>query len=563
MPDSSSGASTYTPDGVGDAAAEIARRTAAVPDGAAIEGAADAADRAGRDDPAADARARERDAALAAALDVADLQRWDLELDASEVVAYAGSQALFGRDGAERVPLPGVLAALHEDDVARVDDALRACAEGRADFAQTYRVRDASGRVRWRRSAARLVPASPEARRPRRLVGVLADVTELAEVRERLADSERRLAAQLDELERLYATTPVGLAVIDRALRYRRVNRMLAQTNGASVEAHLGRSVSEMVPDLAAPALAAMRQVLDTGEPLLGLEFVGETRARPGERRHFVEHWYPVRDASGAVVAAGVVVQDVTDRHRAEAALREADERKDEFLAMLGHELRNPLAALRNSLKAIGREPLSAQGHAALGVCARQVHQLTRLVDDLLDVSRAARGKIALRIERVAVQQTLRIVVDAFAPLLAERGQSLSVAMPAEPAWIEADGVRIAQVVENLLSNASKYSDAGGRITVGVEPDHDAVTIVVADTGIGIAAEHLPRLFEPFTQVDTAIERSRGGLGIGLALVRRLVELHGGSVVGHSDGPGRGSTFTVRLPRCAAPGAAGTVPAAH
>jgi PAS domain S-box-containing protein len=376
--------------------------------------------------------------------------------------------------------------------------------------------------------------------------------TQLADVRARLADSERRLAAQLDELERLYATTPVGLAVIDGALRYRRVNRMLAETNGASVEAHLGRTVFEMVPDLAAKALVATRRVIETGEPLLGLEFVGETRARPGEPRHFVEHWYPVRDASGEVVAAGVVVQDVTDRHRAEAALREADARKDEFLAMLAHELRNPLAPLRTSLRTIEREPLSGQGRAALAVCGRQVHHLTRLVEDLLDVSRAARGKIALRIGPVTVQHVVRTVVDALGPQLEERGLSLVLSMPAEPARIEADAVRIAQILENLLSNASKYTDPGGRIAVSVVPGEQAVTVVVRDTGIGIAAEHLPRLFEPFTQVDTAIDRSRGGLGIGLALVSRLVGLHGGTVAAHSDGPGRGSTFTVTLPRRAA-----------
>lgn len=185
-------------------------------------------------------------------------------------------------------------------------------------------------------------------------------------------------------------------------------------------------------------------------------------------------------------------------------------------------------------------------------MCGRQVHHLTRLVEDLLDVSRAARGKIALRIGPVTLQHVVRTVVDALGPQLEERGLSLVLSMPAEPARIEADAVRIAQILENLLSNASKYTDPGGRIAVSVVPDEQAVTVVVRDTGIGIAAEHLPRLFEPFTQVDTAIDRSRGGLGIGLALVSRLVGLHGGTVAAHSDGPGRGSTFTVTLPRRAA-----------
>ena len=237
-------------------------------------------------------------------------------------------------------------------------------------------------------------------------------------------------------------------------------------------------------------------------------------------------------------------------REQALAALREADRRKDEFLAMLAHELRNPLAPLRNALGLLARTAApDVTARRALAMADRQVRQLARLVDDLLDVSRITQGKITLQQAPLEVCRTVQEAVEAMRPAIEARGQHLSLQLPAISPWIDADAVRIAQVLENLLSNATKYTDPEGTITVSLHAEAREVAIAVADTGVGLAPEQHERIFELFTQVPGHSDRTQGGLGIGLSLVRRLVALHGGNVVAHSEGPGRGSCFTVRLPR--------------
>jgi signal transduction histidine kinase/ActR/RegA family two-component response regulator len=230
-------------------------------------------------------------------------------------------------------------------------------------------------------------------------------------------------------------------------------------------------------------------------------------------------------------------------------ALREADRRKDEFLAILAHELRNPLAPIRNALQILrAKGPAEPQLQWSRDVIDRQLQQMTRLVDDLLDVSRITRGKIELRRQRVLLAEVVSSAVEACRPLLEKRSHELVVKVPAEPITLEADQARLAQVLSNLLNNAAKFSDVGGRIAITAERQGDEVAIRVKDTGIGIPPEMLSHIFEMFTQVDRSLERSQGGLGIGLTLAKRLVELHGGEVEAHSDGAGQGSEFVVRLP---------------
>ncbi|HYF58998.1 MAG TPA: GAF domain-containing sensor histidine kinase [Burkholderiaceae bacterium] len=242
----------------------------------------------------------------------------------------------------------------------------------------------------------------------------------------------------------------------------------------------------------------------------------------------------------------------LAERERLLERLEEADRRKNDFMAMLGHELRNPLAPMRNAMTLLGHEPLGDRGRHALDMSRRQLHQMTRLVDDLLEAARVTRGLIAMRPEPLIVQHVLDPAIEALAATLRERSQRLDLQLPSRPTRLVADPVRLVQIVENLVSNASKYTDPGGTIALRVSEDDRDVVIEVQDDGIGIAAEDLPRLFTPFVQVETAIDRSRGGLGIGLALVRKLAELQGGEVSAHSDGPGRGARFVVRLPRAAA-----------
>jgi len=231
------------------------------------------------------------------------------------------------------------------------------------------------------------------------------------------------------------------------------------------------------------------------------------------------------------------------------ATLQEADSRKDEFLAMLAHELRNPLAPIRNAVQIFrGKSPPVPELQWATEVIDRQVQQMTRLVDDLLDVSRITRGKIELRRERVELATVVHSAVEASRPLIEKWGHELTVTVSPQPIPVAADPTRLAQVLLNLLNNAAKYMEQGGRIWLTAERQGDEALIRVKDTGIGIPAAMLTRIFDMFTQVDYSLERSEGGLGIGLTLVQRLVEMHGGAVEAKSDGLGRGSEFVVRLP---------------
>lgn len=245
---------------------------------------------------------------------------------------------------------------------------------------------------------------------------------------------------------------------------------------------------------------------------------------------------------------------------KSEAALREADRRKDEFLGMLSHELRNPLAPIRNSLYILERaDPGSEQARRAQAVIARQVRHMTRLVDDLLDITRIARGKIQLKRERIELGELVQRTIEDHRTEFMASGCDLEVAVAKEALWADVDATRIAQVLGNLLHNAVKFTPRGGKIEVSLDRDRDVALIRVRDTGIGIAADMLQKVFEPFTQADTSLDRSSGGLGLGLAFVKGLVEMHGGSVSAASEGAGRGATFTISLPLVAqeAPRAAG------
>ena len=259
------------------------------------------------------------------------------------------------------------------------------------------------------------------------------------------------------------------------------------------------------------------------------------------------------RRAAALEAAYANLQHEIAERRGAESALRLADRRKDEFLATLAHELRNPLAPLRNALDLLRLPALSpARLKQVTAMMERQLGQLVRLVDDLLDVSRISTGKLAVRRERIELHSIVGSAVETTRPLLEARNQSLTVEMPTEPVWIVADPTRLAQVLANLLNNAAKYSDPGKPIALRASTTPESVAIAVTDEGIGIPTGMIDRVFEMFTQVDTSLDRSTAGLGVGLSLARRLVELHGGTILAASDGVGRGSTFTMRLPRAPA-----------
>jgi PAS domain S-box-containing protein len=257
----------------------------------------------------------------------------------------------------------------------------------------------------------------------------------------------------------------------------------------------------------------------------------------------------PLWDDTGNLRGYAKVMRDITDRKRSEMELAEANERKDVFLAMLAHELRNPLAPIMNAVHLLLQSlALSPFQQAVTGIIERQVRQLSRLVDDLLDVSCITQGKIHLRKERVALSTVVQHAVETTRPLILSRQHELAVSLPQEVVWLEADPTRLEQVLGNLLNNAAKYTEPGGHIWLTAEREGPKVVVRVKDTGIGILAEMLPCIFDLFVQGDRSLDRTHGGLGIGLTLAKSLVEMHEGKIEADSPGVGKGSEFVIRLP---------------
>jgi PAS domain S-box-containing protein len=275
-------------------------------------------------------------------------------------------------------------------------------------------------------------------------------------------------------------------------------------------------------------------------------------RAQDGVYRWFAARARPLRDEQGRIVRWCGAAIEIDRQKNAEMALREADRRKNEFLGMLAHELRNPLAPIRNAIHLLGATGTSEElVRKATEVAERQFAHIARLVDDLLDVSRISEGKIRLQKERLDLAAVAASAAEAARPLLAEKEQAFSIDLPDAPLWVEGDRTRLEQIVGNLLHNACKFSASGGHVALALTREGDNALLSVDDDGVGIAHEALPHVFELFFQADTSLDRAQGGLGIGLTLARRLIEVHGGTIQVSSDGPGKGSRFAFRLPLAA------------
>ncbi|WP_333873570.1 PAS domain-containing protein [Methylobacter sp.] len=350
-------------------------------------------------------------------------------------------------------------------------------------------------------------------------------------------------------LDGLLTQAPVGFAYLNCKLHYQLINDRLAEINGLPAAAHIGQRIHDIVPMLAPAIEEIIDQILTTGEPVKDRELSGEIPSAPGVTRYWNESWYPLYDNAAEITGFGVIVEDITERKQAENALHEADHRKDEFLAMLAHELRNPLAPISNAVQIMKLSNLDqTQLDWCRDIIGRQVEHLVRLVDDLLDVSRISRGKIELKKEPLEVSIIVQRAVETSQPLIDAHRHQIAVHVPPEPIVIDGDLVRLSQVVSNLLNNAAKYTDEGGCISLTVEPAANELFIRVRDNGCGIDPSSLSGLFQLFYQVDRTIDRSGGGLGIGLALVKSLVTMHGGDVWAQSEGRGQGSEFVIRLP---------------
>jgi len=374
------------------------------------------------------------------------------------------------------------------------------------------------------------------------------------------------------DLQNLFQSTQIATIFLDREFRIARFTPA-ATTIFRLADGDVGRPLSDFVARFDAQDVPEeVQRVLETLEP------IERTIGLVDAKRWFLMRMHPYRTPSNVI--AGVVVsfidvtrlkeaeaalrQAVGERERAEQALRDADRRKDEFLAVLSHELRNPLAPIRSSLHVLEHAPADAVAAArAQEIIRRQVGHLARLVDDLLDVTRISRGKLQVDRRPLDLRELSQRTADDHRSLFAVRGVAFEVALPDGPVWVEGDATRLAQVIGNLLQNSAKFTSSDDSVRLSLDVVAGFAVLRVQDTGIGIEPEMIPRLFQPFTQAETTIDRHRGGLGLGLALVKGLVETHGGTIDVSSGGKGAGTEIVVRLPLAAEPARPDVVPAAR
>jgi PAS domain S-box-containing protein len=375
-------------------------------------------------------------------------------------------------------------------------------------------------------------------------------ISDVAEGALRRAHAEERLRGAMQRIESLLENSP--LAVVEWSsvdFRVARWSHEAERMFGWRAEEVVGKRIDEVswvVPEDWPLVEQVMKDMLSGQRP----RNVSKNRNLRKDGSVIHCEWYnsTVTDSTGKLSVLSLVL-DVTERKRIEAELRETNRRKDEFLGMLSHELRNPLAPIRNSLYILDHaEPTGHRARRAKEVAGRQVAHLTRLVDDLLDVTRIVRGKVELRRTHLDIADLARRTGDDYRALMDEVGLQFAIEAPTEPVWVHGDETRLAQVVGNLLQNAAKFTPTGGRVTLAVVQAADAVEVRVRDTGAGIEPELVQDIFQPFVQAKQSLARTEGGLGLGLALVKGLVELHGGSVTATSEGRERGAQFTVRLP---------------
>jgi PAS domain S-box-containing protein len=503
---------------------------------------------------------RQSEERLRLATEAARMVAWEWNLGTGEVSRSLNAGDILGR-GPEIVTGSGdeFLDLIHRDDRDRVQARLELALLNGSGYDQEFRIVWADGTVRWMHDRARV--RRDAAGQAVRLTGIMWDVTERVKAEEALRVSRERLdlAVNSTELGLWYCDLPFDRLVWndkckehfglppdaevtidlfyerlhpdDRERTRQAVDRALTERVGYDVEY---RTVEPVQPGR--PGRKGRPAVAGTPERIRWIRAIGRA-------------FY---DVSGRPVRFDGVTVDITRQKEAEEALREADRQKNEFLAMLAHELRNPLAPIRNGLEVIRLAGDDAEALCEVrGMMERQIEHLVRLVDDLLDVSRIIRSKITLREEPLELATVLARAVETARPVIDAHHHRLTISLPEKPLRLKGDLVRLAQVFSNLLNNAAKYTEPGGDLRLEAETENGEVIVRVGDTGVGMAPEMLRAVFDLFFQADHSAARSTGGLGIGLTLVKQLVEMHGGKVEAHSAGPGQGSTFIVRLPALA------------
>ena len=380
----------------------------------------------------------------------------------------------------------------------------------------------------------------PVTGQPVNFATITRDLTERKRDEEQLRRSEARFRAAINAVSDIVWTNDAQGQMAGEQAAW-------GKFTGQDQESYQGYGWSRAIhPDDTQPTIDAWNEAVAEKQPFA---FEHRVRRSDGQWRLCSIRAVPVVHDRGEITEWVGVHTDITEQRELQQAMRETDRRKDEFLATLAHELRNPLAPIRNGLqimKLAGGNPAVVE--KSLAIMERQVSQMTHLIDDLMDLSRISGGKIVLQKARLSLADVVQDAVDISRPLIAERGHALVVDIPPEPLYVDADRTRLAQVFGNLLNNAAKYTETGGRIRVAVERHNGDVVVAVEDNGVGISAHMLTRVFDMFAQVDRSLEKSQGGLGIGLNIVKRLAEMHDGSIVAESGGHGAGSRFVVRLP---------------
>ena len=442
-----------------------------------------------------------------------------------------------GRSMAREIGI-GWMENVHPADVEHCVRTYADAFDTRQSFAMEFRLRRRDGEYRWLLDQG--VPLYDGAGGFAGYIGSCFDVTEERRKEKALRDARNHLRMVTDTMAALVTRC-------SRDLRFVWTNKGYMLWRGLSAEQIEGHAIEEVV---GAETFARLRPYIERVLAGESVEFEMQV-AVPGRGAQWLYVSYvPTYEDGGEQPDGWVsVVIDITRRKQLEQTLKDADRRKDEFLASLAHELRNPLAPMQNALQIMGlRRGDADEIERARDMLQRQMRQMVRLIDDLLDVNRISRGKIQLRNERVDLAAAIASAIETSRPLIDEFGHLLTIDLPVEPIAVDADLTRLAQVFGNLLNNAAKYTQRNGRLAVRVSREGDTAVVAVEDNGVGIERDHLATVFDMFTQVDSGVAHAHGGLGIGLAIAKRLVELHGGTIDVASDGPEKGSIFTVRLP---------------
>jgi len=494
----------------------------------------------------AEATVRAIDARLRLALDSAQLGTWSLDPATGLFTVDERYQAIFGASGSS-LKLEQGSDNVHPDDRDLVAQAVQAAMrpDGSAQLEVEYRIVHTDASVHWVLSKGRTeFQGEGTSRKLTGFAGTVADITERKQ-------GEEKVRQNYESFFALINNAPFAFYIIDDDFRFRHVSNA-AQKVFEQVKPLIGSDFADithtMWPEpLASELVAIFRHTLATGEP-----YVQPNTTAARYDTHDVESYsWKIEHINLPDGSIGVVCYffDITEQKKVEDVLREADRRKSEFLATLAHELRNPLAPLRNGLELLSMaehdRPTWDQAH---GMMKRQLDQMVRLIDELMDLSRISRGTVDLRLERVDLRIVVDQAVEACKSLIERQAHTLEVDLPNEPVMIEGDSMRLTQVFSNLLNNSAKYTDNGGAIAVHLDLDGNEARMTVDDNGIGIAADQLGKVFDMFAQVERTNDRVQGGLGIGLNIVKHLVGMHGGRMEVRSDGLGKGSSFTVRLP---------------